>query len=58
MALLNQADKEVDKTTAGIIIADTKIKQLMKKSSTCCLWVIIIAELALVGLFTFLIITK
>lgn len=50
MKLLDETEKEVEKTTAQIVLVDSKIKSLLQKSKTCCLWVVIIIELVIVGL--------
>jgi hypothetical protein len=39
----------MDKTTANMIVVDSKLKSLIKGSNTCCLWVIIILELVIIG---------
>ena len=46
MKLLDSASTETDKTTANMIVVDSRLKKLIKSSNTCCLWVVIIAELA------------
>jgi len=53
MQLLDQASRETDKTTANMIVVDSKLKKLIKSSNTCCLWVVIIVELVCVGLMVF-----
>lgn len=49
MGLLDQAEKEVDRTSANIILVDSKLKDFLRNSKFCCLWVIIVIELAVVG---------
>lgn len=40
-----------------MIVVDSKLKGLIKKSNTCCLWVVIIIELVIVGLLVWAVIT-
>jgi len=47
----------MDKATANMIVVDGKLKSLIKSSNTCCLWMIIIVELAAVGGMVFWVIS-
>ena len=40
----------MDRTTANIVIVDSKLKSLIKSSNTMCLWIIIVVELVAIGL--------
>lgn len=48
--LLDEAGVVTDRTTANMIVVDSKLKGLIKQSNTCCLWVVIVIELVLTGL--------
>lgn len=56
MKLLDEAENEVDKTTANIVVTDTKLKKLIKTTNTCVLWIIICAELGAIGGLIFLLV--
>ena len=45
--LLDKLDNDIDRTHQKMIKVDTKLKNLIALSSTCCIWIIIILELAI-----------
>jgi len=55
--LLEQTDKEVERTTAHMIVVDNKLKSFLKKSNMCCLWVIIVTQLVVIGFLVWQLIT-
>lgn len=55
MKLLDEAENEVDKTTANISSADTKLKALIQTTSSWKLWLIIGIELGGIVAMIFLI---
>ena len=47
--LLTNLNDDMDKVADDMVKVDTRLKRLMTKGSTCCLWIILLAELGLGG---------
>ena len=43
--MLDIVNSEIDETSKNMVELDTKLKQLLGKTSTFCLWIIIFLEL-------------
>ncbi len=51
--LIGTLETEQDRAKEGMLVADTMLTRMMRGSSTCCLWAVIIAETVLIGLVIF-----